>query len=404
MSMTRSHRAVARPRKRSLFGLLLRLSLVFVTVGTCALAAAVLFWQWDQAQRGAAFLLEGGSPHLNPAERAYLASYLALNRERLAEPAGTGRDSVTFTVNPGENANQIAANLEAAGLLRDRQLFLNYVRFHGLDGRLEAGAFQIDPHQTVPELTTTLTHARAQEVELRFVEGRRLEEIAEYLEQVEGTAIDPAGFLAIAQRRVPFDLSGYDFLQSLPATATLEGFLFPDTYRVPPDADAAYLVHLMLSTFGRRATPTMRQAYGVHGLTIYEAVTLAAIVEREAAVPAERPVMAGVFLNRLALGMRLEADPTVQYALGHQPETGQWWKSPLTLNDLQYDSPYNTYRYAGLPPGPIANPGLAALQAVADPANVEYLFFVTDCDAAIPGAHVFSRTYEEHLAHVLRCR
>jgi UPF0755 protein len=402
--MTRSHRADTQPRRRSLFGLLLRLSLFFVTFAFCALAATVLFWQWDQAQRGVAFLLEGGDPHLDPLERAYLGSYLALNRDRLAEPAGNGREPVTFTVNPGENANQIAANLEAAGLLRDRQLFVNYVRFHGLDGRLEAGTFQIDPQLTLPEVAATLTRALAQEVELRLVEGRRLEEMAAYLERVDGTAIEPAEFLAIAQRRASFDLSTYDFLHSLPANASLEGFLFPDTYRVPPDADAAYLVHLMLSTFGRRVTPAMRQAYGVQGLTVYEAVTLAAIVEREAAVPAERPVMAGVFLNRLALDMRLEADPTVQYALGYQPETGQWWKSPLTLDDLQFDSPYNTYRYAGLPPGPIANPGLAALQAVADPADVEYLFFVTDCDATIPGAHVFSRTYEEHLAHVLRCR
>jgi UPF0755 protein len=402
--MSRSHRVDTQKRRPGFLGLLLRLLLLFVTVSLCAGAAAVLFWQWDQAQRGAAFLLEGGSPHLNPVERAYLGSYLAVNGDRLAEPAGRGREPVTFNVNAGESANQIAGNLEAAGLLHDRQLFINYVRFHGLDGRLEAGTFQIDPRWSVPELAATLTRAVAQEVELRFVEGRRLEEMAEYLERVEGTAIDPAEFLAVTQRRAPFDLAPYDFLQSLPATASLEGFLFPDTYRVPPDADAAYLVDLMLSNFGRRVTPAMRQAFGVQGLTLYEAVTLAAVVEREAAVAGERPLMAGVFLNRLALGMKLEADPTVQYALGYQPESGQWWKSPLFLDDLAYDSPYNTYRYPGLPPGPIANPGLASLQAIAGPAEVDYLFFVTDCDAAIPGAHVFSRTYEEHLAHVLRCR
>jgi UPF0755 protein len=399
--MSRSSQRRQRP---GIFGLLLRLVVVFMTVSVCAAAAAVLFWQWEQAQRGATFLLEGGSPQLNPVERAYLGTYLAANRDRLAQPAGSGREPVTFTVSAGENANQIATNLETAGLLHDRQLFINYVRFHGLDGRLEAGVFQIDPQQNIPELAATLVRAIAQEVALRFVEGRRIEEMAEYLDRIEGTAIDGAEFLAIAQRQVAFDLAPYDFLQSLPATATLEGFLFPDTYRVPPDAGAPYLVDLMLNNFGRRVTPAMRQAYGVHGLSIYEAVTLAAIVEREAAVPDERPLMAGVFLNRLALDMRLEADPTVQYALGYQPESGQWWKSPLYLDDLAYDSPYNTYVYPGLPPGPIANPGLAALQAVAAPAEVDYLFFVTDCDAPIPGAHVFSRTYEEHLAHVLRCR
>jgi UPF0755 protein len=402
--MTRSHPLAAKKRRPGLFAWFLRLALLFFTVALCSMASVVLFWQWDQVQRGGTFLLEGGYPDLNPAERVYLGSYLAMNRERLAEPAGRGREPISFTVQAGENANQIAANLEAAGLLHDRQLFVNYVRFHGLDGRLEAGVFLIDPQLNIPEVAATLTRAIAQEVELRFVEGRRHEEMAEYLALLEGTAIDADEFLALAQRQSALDLTAYDFLQSLPEGATLEGFLFPDTYRVPPDADAAYLVHLMLSTFGRRVTPAMRQGYGVHGLSIYEAVTLAAVVEREAAVPDERPLMAGVFLNRLALGMNLEADPTVQYALGYQPESGQWWKSPLFLDDLAYDSAYNTYRNAGLPPGPIANPGLAALQAVAEPADVDYLFFVTDCDAAVPGTHVFSLTYEEHLAHVLRCR
>ena len=114
--------------------------------------------------------------------------------------------------------------------------------------------------------------------------------------------------------------------------------------------------------------------------------------------------MAAVFVNRLAAGMPLQADPTVQYALGHQADTGSWWKSPLAADDLAVASPYNTYLVPGLPPGPIANPGLASLAAVANPADVDYLFFVVDCAAATPGAHAFSLTYDEHLANVARCR
>jgi UPF0755 protein len=322
----------------------------------------------------------------------------------LARPAGDGSLPVSFSVAPGETADSIAANLAAAGLLNDTELFRNYVRYHGLDSGLEAGDFLLSPQMTIPELADALTEGVLREVDLRFLEGWRLEEMANYLATVNAARIEADEFLAITQRQIPFDLSGYDFLASLPPDATLEGFLFPDTYRVPPDADAAYLVDKMLQNFGSRVTPAMRQAYGFYGLNVREAVTLASIVEREAVVAAERPLMAGVFLNRLAQEMKLEADPTVQYALGYDADSGKWWKNPLYLDDLALDSPYNTYVSYGLPPGPIANPGLASLQAVAEPAQTEFIFFVVDCTAATPGSHVFSVTFEEHLANVQRCR
>jgi UPF0755 protein len=148
----------------------------------------------------------------------------------------------------------------------------------------------------------------------------------------------------------------------------------------------------------------MRQAFGAQGLTLREALILASIIEKEATIPEEKPVMAAVFLNRLRAGMPLQADPTVQYALGYHETSGTWWKSPLDAADLAVVSPYNTYQANGLPPGPISNPGLASLQAIANPAAVDYLFFVLDCMAPTPGTHVFSVTYEEHLAHVERCR
>ena len=160
----------------------------------------------------------------------------------------------------------------------------------------------------------------------------------------------------------------------------------------------------MLDNFGNKVNASMRQSYGAAGLSVYEAVTLASIVQREAVLSEERPVMVGVFLNRLAQGMKLEADPTVQYAAGYQSDSGRWWKTPLNQADLALDSPYNTYRIGGLPPGPIANPSLASLQAVAEPADSDYLFFVVDCQAETAGQHIFSRTYDEHLANVQACR
>jgi UPF0755 protein len=341
---------------------------------------------------------------IDVAENVYLQTYLDSRAKQLTQPAGNGSQPVSFSVAPGETADTIAANLAAAGLLKDTELFLNYVRFHGLDSGLEAGDFLLSPQMTIPELAGALTEGVLREVEVRFLEGWRLEEMANYLQEVNAAQIDAGEFLTIAQRQAPFDLSGYDFLASLPPEATLEGFLFPDTYRVPPDADAAYLVNKMLQNFGNRVTPAMRQAYGFYGLNLREAVTLASIVEREAVVQEERPFIAGVFLNRLDMEMKLEADPTIQYALGYDENSGKWWKNPLTLDDLAFDSPYNTYLVTGLPPGPIANPGLASLQAVAEPAQTEFIFFVVDCTAATPGSHVFSATYEEHLANVQRCR
>ncbi|MFW6098219.1 MAG: endolytic transglycosylase MltG, partial [Chloroflexota bacterium] len=214
-------------------------------------------------------------------------------------------------------------------------------------------------------------------------------------------------FLDIAQRRAPFDLSPYPFLvDMLPENASLEGFLFPDTYRLPLDADAATLVDMMLRNFGERVTPDLRQTLTANGLNLYEAVTLASIVEREAPLDDERPRVAAVFYNRLAQDMPLQADPTVQYAVGFDDASNTWWKSPLTQADLDLPSPYNTYLNRGLPPGPIANPGLSALEAVAFPLQSNELFFVADCGGQVgqEGAHLFSETYEEHLANVERCR
>jgi UPF0755 protein len=377
---------------------LVRSVLLLVVLTGCLTASFIFYFQWRGAEFGV------GNGRFAEPRTLYLQAYLTANAAALEEPAGSGFTPVPFTIAPGESADTIAANLAATDLLNNTELFLNYLSYYGLDAQLEAGDFVLDPQQTIPQLATTLTRAVAQEVDLRFVEGWRLEQMADYLADNPTANIDAAQFLAIVQRQAAFDLTPYSFLADLPANSSLEGFLFPDSYRVPREADAVYLVDLMLRTFERRVTPAMRQGYQAQGLTIYQAVTLAAIVEREAVVATERPIIAGVFYNRLAQGMRLEADPTVQYPLGYQPESGSWWKSPLYLVDLENDSPYNTYRYAGLPPGPIANPSLSSLEAVAFPATTPFIFFVVDCTSSVSGSHAFSVTYEEHLANVQRCR
>lgn len=384
-------------------GWIFRGGLLLLVLVVCLTASLVFYAQWLNSGQGGV-RIEGGSPSLNPLERVYLQTFLAGRAAQLQEPAGTGAVAIPFAVTSGETANDIATKLMQAGLLADSELFLNYLRYFGLDSQLEAGDFLLDPTLTIPELAATLTDAQAREITLRFIEGWRLEEMANYLRQTQPANINADEFQAIAQRQMPFDLGGYDFLASLPPDASLEGYLFPDTYRIPLDADAAYVVDLMLRNFGEQVGPELRQAFGGQGLNLREAVTLASIVHREAVLAEERPLIASVFLNRLNSGTLLQADPTVQYALGYQPEAQTWWKNPLFLDDLQMDSPYNTYVYGGLPPGPIASPGLDSLRAVANPAQSDFIFFVASCDGRVPGSHIFSVTYEEHLVNVEQCR
>jgi UPF0755 protein len=291
-----------------------------------------------------------------------------------------------------------------SGLLKNRELFLNYLRYFGLDSALQTGRFTLNGRLTVPQLAALITKGSARDITLSFLPGMRLEEIAHYLTVTTPAEIDPAEFLALARRQKGFDVGHYPFLNSLPAETPLEGFLYPDTYIVPPNANATYLLDQMLQNFDRQVTPTMRQAYGAQGLSLAEAVILASIVERETMTEEERPLIASVFLNRVQDGMPLQADPTVQYAAGFQEAENSWWKVPLGLADLEFEHPYNTYTIPGLPPGPIANPALGSLQAIAEPAKTDYLFFVLDCLSNPVGRHVFSRTYEEHLAHVQQCQ
>ncbi|KAA3661363.1 MAG: endolytic transglycosylase MltG [Chloroflexi bacterium] len=381
---------------------LLRLGLLLVVLLGCGTAVFILYTQW--LGNNASVLGGDGNQALSSVERFYLQVYLARNVEALQQPAGTAVGTVAFVIESGETADTISNNLVQAHLLNDADLFRSYIRYVGIDAELEAGEYNLTADLTIPELAEALTRSVVQETSLTFIEGWRVEEMADLLAAQQPALIDANTFLSIVKRQTPYDLSQYDFLASLPVNESLEGFMFPDTYRVPADANAAYLVDLMLQNFGERVTPAMRQAFGSQGLLLREAVTLASIIEREAVVGTERPLMAGVFYNRLAQGMRLEADPTVQYPLGYQTDTGSWWKSPLYFEDLELKSPYNTYEFDGLPPGPIANPGLASLQAVAEPTANDYIFFVVDCTSPVPGTHNFSVTYDEHVANVQKCR
>jgi UPF0755 protein len=313
----------------------------------------------------------------------------------LNERASDDPTEVTFEIRSGETARGISQRLQDAGLIRNADSFRVLLRIQGVDKQLEAGTYRLRRNMTVGEIIAALQHGRPPSITVTIPEGRRVEEIATLLE-AEGL-VDSREFLRLVQAGEGFDFS---LLRDRPDGASLEGYLFPDTYQIPTSWSATQVVELLVGTLDQRFTPEMRQQAAERKLTLHEVITLASIVEREAAVASERPVIASVFLNRLAEGMKLDADPTVQYALGYDDKQRTWWRT-LLLDDLQYSSPYNTYANAGLPPGPICNPGLDSIQAVLQPADTQYLYFVANSVAG-DGSHVFARTFEEHQRNIAR--
>ncbi|MFQ6100520.1 MAG: endolytic transglycosylase MltG [Anaerolineae bacterium] len=322
--------------------------------------------------------------------------YLDTKAAQLEQPAGDDDTPVTFVVEVGETAAEIGSRLEQEGLIADAELFRRYVQYHGLDAGIEAGEFTLRQTMTIPEIAQALQKGQRPEQVITIQEGLRLEQVAAAV--AEQTNISPDDFLALVTTGWRDSNLAFDFLSDLSPGATLEGFLFPATYRLPEEGTAVDLVGRMLGTFGTRVSPEMRAAAASHGLSVYELVTLASIVEREAVLDEERPLIAGVYHNRLESGWFLSACPTVQYALGTPDE---WWPQ-FTLEATDVDSPYNTYRHLGLPPGPICNPGLASIQAAAHPADTDYFFFLADCTKN-DGSHLFAVTQEEHNHNYERC-
>jgi UPF0755 protein len=240
------------------------------------------------------------------------------------------------------------------------------------------------------EIAESLKDAIPTHVNFVVIPGWRIEEIADAL-PTSGLTFSKEQFLALANS-LPSDFA---FSNNFPGNATMEGFLFPDSYRLPREINAREFILTMVNNFDMHISNEMRQGLERQGLDLYRGTTLASIVEREAIIDEEKPLIASVFLNRLSAGMPLAADPTVQYALGYNQVQKTWWTNPLTLQDLNIDSPYNTYIYLDLPPGPIANPGRTSIRAVAFPAQTPYLYFRAACDQS--GRHLFSETFEEHL-------
>jgi len=308
-----------------------------------------------------------------------------ISLRRLAEPF-KGYEGVEQFVDllPGDGAAVIARKLVDAGVVRDRWTFRVALWRTGAARRLEAGEYRFDDSMTALDVVAKLERGDVYLRPVTFPEGLTAREMARIF---ESRGLGSAAAFMSAARAAAGLVQDID-----PSAGDLEGYLFPETYALSRHAGATELVRMMVGRFRQVWTPQLQADAAALGLTSRQAITLASLVEKETARPEERPVVAGVYLHRLRVGMALQCDPTVIYAL----ESRNQYRGDLTHENLQVDSPYNTYRYPGLPPGPIASPSRSSIEAVVHAEPVDYLYFVSRND----GTHVFARTLDEHNRNV----
>jgi UPF0755 protein len=277
----------------------------------------------------------------------------------------------TFIIPPGAGIKQIASQLKQQKLIKDPTVFYFLVKQMGIEKKIQAGSYRLSQALTAEQIAKNLT-VGTHDIWVTVPEGKRAEEIADIL-----------------QKNIPtYEESWRDEL------IANEGYLFPDTYLFPKEAGIDMIINTMRGTFENRYSSIENNT----NLSKEEIVILASMIEREARHDVDRPIVSSVMYNRLDQGIPLQIDATVQYALGYDRGEGTWWKKGLTHDDLQIASPYNTYENAGLPPGPISNPGLAVLKAAANPSDTEYLFYITDKS----GTNRYARTNDEHNANIKR--
>jgi UPF0755 protein len=297
----------------------------------------------------------------------------------------TDNFNVSFTIQQGTTAKQISNALEQKGLIKNSFAFNLYAKMKGLDMKIKSGTYMLKPSMTAKEVLAKMVSGDANNTDIvvTIPEGSTLEQIATILERND--LITKKEFIESA--KIENYKIKFDFLEDFPET-DLEGLLFPDTYFFVEGKPASFYIEKMLARFYEQyyLKNDFKQKEKLLGIDTYEVVTIASIVEAEAKLQKERPIISSVFYNRLAKGMPLQSCATVMYALNEH-------KEDLYTEDLQVDSPYNTYINPGLPPGPIGSPGLDSIIAVLNPAKTNYLYFVANGD----GSHTFNETFSGHL-------
>ncbi len=279
------------------------------------------------------------------------------------------KTSKIFVVEKGTGLRAISNNLKEQGLIKDSIIFFLLTRKLNLDKRIEAGDFRLSPSMTTEEIINTLTHGTL-DIWITIPEGKRADEIADILKENMPT----------------YDESWRAILKEK------EGYLFPDTYLFAKDSTINQIIFKLTENFETKYSTIQN----LNSLSQQEIVIIASLIEREAMRNQDRALVASVIENRLDIGMGLQIDATIQYALGYQENEQTWWKKNLTLDDLKINSPYNTYKNTGLPPTPISNPGLPALEAAANPASTNYLYYISDKN----GINHYAKTLAEHNANI----
>ena len=301
-----------------------------------------------------------------------------------SRPISDDKTPIRIVIPRGRSASQVAQELYKKGLIRSPFVFKFYVQLTGKTKNIQAGEFQLSPNLSIPEILEVFSKGPLQ-LWVTVPEGLRREEIAgRFIEGLEMQGAQAETF-------------GQEFLES---SEGKEGFLFPDTYLFPRNATASAIVKVMNQTFEKKIDDELRGVIAKSDFTLEETITLASIIERETKTSEERPIVAGIFMNRIDIGMGLQADATVQYAVASERctvDSGQcnWWPI-LTKEDLAIDSPYNTYKFKGLPPAPIANPGLSSIKAAIYPEDSDYFYYLHD-----PGGKIhYAKTLSEHNENV----
>jgi UPF0755 protein len=329
--------------------------------------------------------------HLDPPQKLRFQVLLYVHRKTLLTPLNPNAPLQSFTISPNEPTQRILQRLAEEGIISDPQALQIFMQYQNYDTQIQSGEHLLSPAMSPQQIAQALIDPANLLIQFNLLAGWRNEEVAAAL-AASGLSFSAQAFLDAADQ--PLEL----FLpQRIPKASirNLQGFLMPATYRLLKNASPEELLSLFTQNFNTQVTTELEQKFQEQGLSLYEGIILASIVQRESMLEEEMPLIASVFLNRLRAQMKLDSDATVQYALGYNEAQKTWWTNPLSTADFSIDSPYNTYRYAGLPPTPICNPGLTAIRAVAEAPQTDYFYFRAACDGS--GRHLFANTYAEHL-------
>ncbi|WP_285717238.1 endolytic transglycosylase MltG [Pelosinus sp. IPA-1] len=310
---------------------------------------------------------------------------------RLTQPVNAPvAEKAVIVVKTGMAANEIGELLYQQGIIKSVLAFHAVAKMQGLANSLQAGEYVINKNMTIQQIVAMLAKGETVYQQITIPEGYTVDQIAKLIQEKQLGSAEK--FKALAKKSNVFS---YPYMMNYNANIVykVEGYLFPNTYQISKGATEEQLLNMMLTQFDKEFSESMRERATAIGLSVKDVIILASLVEKEAQIEDDRPIIAGVFLNRLKQEMPLQSCATIQYILGYP-------KVELSVEDTEISSPYNTYQHMGLPPGPIANPGMAAINAVLYPKETSFIYFVADKQ----GTHHFSKTYEEHLAAIEQVR